>query len=142
VEYRTLGRTGLHVSALSFGASSLGGVFHDIDEAQGIRAVNTALDSGINLIDVSPFYGLTKAETVLGKALVEIDRDRYILATKCGRYGNDFADFDFSAERTKRSIDESLQRLGVDSAISIRSLTKPSRRCSDSRKRASAVLSV
>jgi len=114
MQYRQLGRTGLDVSILSFGASSLGGVFRDIDERDGIRAVHTALDGGMNLIDVSPFYGLTQAETVLGKALGEIDRDRYILATKCGRYGHNFPDFDFSADRITRSIDESLQRLGVD----------------------------
>ncbi len=112
MEYRPLGKTGLKVSALSYGASSLGGVFHEIDETQGIRTVHMALDLGINFIDVSPYYGLTKAETVLGKALKGIARDRYYLATKVGRYGGD--QFDFSAERVTASIDESLARLGVD----------------------------
>lgn len=111
---RQLGSTGLDVSILGFGASSLGSVFREIDEDEGIRAVHAALDGGMNLIDVSPFYGLTRAETVLGKALRQIDRDRYILATKCGRYGHDLPDFDFSADRITRSIDESLERLGVD----------------------------
>jgi L-galactose dehydrogenase len=114
VEYRELGNTGLKVSALSFGASSLGGVFRDIDQADAIRAVHVSLDAGINFIDVSPFYGLTKAETVLGKALRGIDRDRYLLATKVGRYGAEMKDFDFSAKRVEQSIDESLVRLGVD----------------------------
>jgi L-galactose dehydrogenase len=112
MEYRPLGKTGMRVSALSFGASSLGGVFHDVDEQTGIRAVRTALDLGINFIDVSPFYGLTKAETVLGRALAGVPHERYFLATKCGRYGAE--DFDFSAERVTRSVDESLSRLGVD----------------------------
>ncbi|MEO0586631.1 MAG: aldo/keto reductase [Planctomycetota bacterium] len=112
--YRPLGRTGLDVSVLSFGASSLGGVFHDIDESQGVRTVHEVLDLGINFIDVSPYYGLTKAEAVLGRALREIDRDRYILATKVGRYGEKSVDFDFSAARVKASVDESLARLGVD----------------------------
>jgi L-galactose dehydrogenase len=112
MEYRVLGKTGLKVSALSFGASSLGSVFRPVDEAEGIRAVRTALDLGINLIDVSPYYGLTKAETVLGKALKEIPRDRYYLATKVGRYGDDL--FDFSAKRVTASVDESLARLNVD----------------------------
>src|SRR5215469_3500874 len=112
LEYRTLGNTGLRVSALSFGASSLGGVFEPVDENTGIRTVHTALDLGINFIDVSPFYGYTKAETVLGKALKGIPRDRYYLATKVGRYGD--AEFDFSAARSKRSVDESLKRLGVN----------------------------
>jgi aryl-alcohol dehydrogenase-like predicted oxidoreductase len=110
--YRTLGNTGLQVSALSYGASPLGSVFRDIDEAEGIRTVHTAIDLGINLIDVSPYYGITLAETVLGKALATVPRDRYLLATKVGRYGA--AEFDFSAERVRRSVDESLQRLGVD----------------------------
>lgn len=114
MDFRPLGNTGLTVSALSFGASSLGGVFRDIDETEAIKAVHVALDGGMNLIDVSPFYGLTKAETVLGKALKNIDRDRYILATKCGRYGDNLDDFDFSEKRTFASIDESLSRLGVD----------------------------
>ena len=112
MEYRTLGKTGLKVSALSFGASSLGGVFKPVDESVAIRTVHTALESGINFIDVSPFYGYTKAETVLGKALKGIPRDRYFLATKVGRYGD--AEFDFSAKRSAASVDESLERLGID----------------------------
>jgi len=111
---RPLGKTGLQVSALSYGASSLGGVFHDVDEQDGIRTVHTALDLGVNLIDVSPFYGLTTAETVLGKALRGIPRHRYVLATKCGRYGAKPEDFDFSPPRITRSVDESLARLGLD----------------------------
>jgi L-galactose dehydrogenase len=112
VEYRTLGKTGLSVSALSLGCSSLGGVFKPVDEPTAIRTVHTALDLGINFFDVSPFYGYTRAETVLGKALKGIARDRYFLATKVGRYGD--AEFDFSATRSLRSIDESLHRLGLD----------------------------
>ena len=112
MEYRTLGKTGLKVSALSFGASSLGGVFKPVEESVAIRTVHTALESGINFIDVSPFYGYTKAEEVLGKALKGIPRDRYFLATKVGRYGD--AEFDFSTKRSAASIDESLQRLGID----------------------------
>jgi L-galactose dehydrogenase len=112
MNYRPLGKTGLQVSALSYGASPLGSVFRPIDEAEGIRAVHTAIDLGINFIDVSPYYGLTKAETVLGKALATVPRDRYILATKVGRYGA--AEFDFSAARVTASVEESLRRLQVD----------------------------
>jgi L-galactose dehydrogenase len=65
MQYRILGKTGLHVSTLSFGASSLGAVFHPVDENEGICAVRAAIDCGINLIDVSPAYGETKAETML-----------------------------------------------------------------------------
>lgn len=111
-DYRELGKTGLLVSALSYGASPLGGVFREVDEAEGIRTVHTALDLGINFIDVSPYYGLTRAEAVLGKALRGIARDRYYVATKVGRYGEDR--FDFSAQRVTRSVDESLARLGIE----------------------------
>lgn len=112
MEYRELGKTGLNVSALSFGASSLGNVFRKVNEADGIRTVHTCIDLGINLIDVSPYYGLTLAETVLGKALNEIPRDKYYLATKVGRYGEN--SFDFSAARVTASVDESLRRLNVE----------------------------
>lgn len=114
MQYRLLGTTGLDVSVLSFGAASLGSVYREIDEAEGQRTVEVALDLGINLIDVSPYYGLTRAETVLGRALVGIDRDRYILATKTGRFGREMADFDFSPARIRSSLDESLGRLGVE----------------------------
>ena len=112
MQYRALGRTGLQVSVLSYGASSLGSVFHATDDNEGIRAVHTALDLGINFIDVSPYYGITKAETVLGRALRGVARDRYYLATKVGQYGEGL--FDFSAARVTRSLDESCARLGVD----------------------------
>jgi aryl-alcohol dehydrogenase-like predicted oxidoreductase len=115
MDYRLLGNTGLKISSLSFGASSLGGVFHDIDEKEGIRAVHAAVDAGINYIDVSPYYGFTKAETVLGKALKEIDRKKYYISTKVGRFGKDgVKSWDYSAARAKQSIDESLKRLNID----------------------------
>jgi len=115
MEYRELGKTGLKLSALGFGASSLGGVFHDLREADGIKAVHAAVDHGINFIDVSPYYGHLKAEMVLGKALREISRDRYILSTKVGRYGKDGVNtWDYSGKRATESVYESLERLGVD----------------------------
>jgi L-galactose dehydrogenase len=114
MQFRTLGTTGLRVSALSYGASPLGSVFRGVAEPEGIRTVHTALDLGINFIDCSPYYGLIKAEALLGKALHGIPRDRYIFATKVGRYGDEPKDFDFSAARVNRSVDESLARLGTD----------------------------
>jgi L-galactose dehydrogenase len=112
LEYRKLGNTDLEVSNLSFGASSLGSVFREINEEEGIRTVHKAVDLGINLIDVSPYYGLTKAETVLGKALTQIPRDKFYLSTKAGRYGEDV--FDFSKQRIINSVNESLTRLNTD----------------------------
>lgn len=105
----------MRVSNLGFGASSLGGVFHSIREKEAIEAVNTALDGGINFIDVSPYYGHLKAETVLGKALKDIKRDRYYLSTKVGRYGKDGVNYwDYSAKRAKESVYESMERLNID----------------------------
>ena len=113
--YNEIGKTGMKVANLAFGASSLGGVFHDLREEEGIRAVHTAVDNGINFIDVSPYYGHLKAEMVLGKALKEIARDRYYLSTKVGRYGKDGVNtWDYSAQRATDSVYESMQRLNVD----------------------------
>jgi aryl-alcohol dehydrogenase-like predicted oxidoreductase len=115
MEYRALGKTGMKVSSLSFGASSLGGVFHSLKEEDGIATVHTAIDNGINFIDVSPYYGHLKAEIVLGKALKNIDRSRYYLSTKVGRYGNNGKNYwNYSARRTKESLLESIERLNVD----------------------------
>jgi L-galactose dehydrogenase len=87
-------------------------VFRATDDEEGIRTVRTALDLGINFLDTSPYYGLTKAESVLGRALQGVPRDSYYLATKVGQYADGV--FDFSAARVARSLDESCSRLGVD----------------------------
>ena len=112
MQFRPLGRTGLKVSVLGFGASSLGGVFRAVEERDGIETVRTALDLGINFIDTSPYYGATRSETILGKALRGVPRESYYLATKVGQYGE--GEFDFSAARVVRSWEESCRRLGVE----------------------------
>ncbi|WP_277227526.1 aldo/keto reductase [Hymenobacter sp. YC55] len=105
----------MEVSCLSLGASSLGGVFHDIDETQGIDTVCAAVEKGINFIDVSPYYGFLKAEKVLGKALQQLPREKYYLSTKVGRYGQDgVKSWDYSATRAIRSVEESMARLHVE----------------------------
>lgn len=116
MNYNEIGKTGMKVSDLSFGASSLGGVFHDIRESEGINAVCKAIENGMNFIDVSPYYGHYKAETVLGKALQLIPREHYYLSTKVGRYGkNGKNTWDYSAKRATESVYESLDRLHIDS---------------------------
>lgn len=112
MKYRTLGRTGLQVSALSLGGSSLGGHFREVDESEAIRTVHQSIDLGINFVDTSPFYGQTRAETVLGKALRGVPRDKMLVATKVGRYGP--ADFNFSAAHVTAGFEASLQRLQLD----------------------------
>jgi len=111
MEYRALGKTGMKVSIIGYGASPLGNVFGETDEAEGVRAVHYAIDHGINYFDVAPMYGVTLAEKRLGKAL-KGKRDKIFLATKCCRY--DIEEFDFSAKRVLESIDESLERLQTD----------------------------
>ena len=111
MELRALGNTGELVSALGFGAATLGDEYGRITEEDGIGAVHAAVDAGVTFIDVAPYYGRTLAEERLGKALVG-RRDEVFLATKCARYGLD--DFDFSAARVTSSIDESLRRLRTD----------------------------
>ncbi len=111
MEYRKLGKTNELISVLGFGASPLGNVFDICEEQEGITTVHHAIDHGVNFFDVSPFYGITLAETRLGKALLGKRKDVF-LATKCGRY--DLRVFDFSAKRIMASINESLQRLQTD----------------------------
>jgi len=115
MRYTEIGKTGLKISNLTFGASSLGSVFHETKEAESIKAVEAAIDGGINFIDVSPYYGHYKAETVLGKALKIIPRDKCYLSTKVGRYGKDGVNtWDYSGKRATESVYESLERLNVD----------------------------
>src|SRR6202035_1515937 len=109
---RPLGKTGLTLPVLSFGASSLGQEFRPVDINEALRAVHVALDLGMNFIDTSPFYGRGMSECLLGVALRGVPRDRYYLGTKLGRY--DPAHFDFSARRVVESIDVSLHRMGAE----------------------------
>src|SRR5277367_1463082 len=112
MRYRPLGRTGLKLPWISFGASSLGQEFRSVDVGEAIRSVRVALDLGMNFIDTSPFYGRGLSECLLGPVLREVPRDRYYLGSKLGRY--DRAHFDFSARRVVESLDVSLHRMGVD----------------------------
>jgi len=112
MQRRVLGKTGLEVSQLSFGASSLGQEFRSVDLNQALRCVHVALDHGMNLIDTSPYYGRGLSECLLGKVLPDIPREQYYLCTKLGRYAPQH--FDFSSARVRESIDISLERMRVD----------------------------
>lgn len=112
METRTLGRTGMELSVVSFGASSLGQEFRQVDLNDALQSVHAALDVGMNFIDTSPYYGRGMSEVLLGVALRGIPRDRYYLGTKLGRY--DARHFDFSARRVAESVDISLHRMGVE----------------------------
>lgn len=112
MQTRTLGKTGLTVPVLSFGASSLGQEFRSVDLGEALQSVRVALDCGFNFIDTSPFYGRGMSEVLLGIALRGVSRNSYTLCTKLGRY--DLGHFDFSARRVAESVDVSLHRLGTD----------------------------
>ncbi len=109
---RLLGKTGIELPILSFGASSLGQEFRSVALDDALKSVQVALDCGLNFIDTSPFYGRGMSEVLLGIALRGVPRDSYVLCTKLGRY--DLNHFDFSAKRVAESIDVSLHRLGTD----------------------------
>ena len=109
---RRLGTTGLEVPFLAFGASSLGQAFRAVTLDEAVESVRVALDCGMTLIDTSPFYGRGMSEVLLGVALRNVPRSKYLLCTKLGRY--DLPHFDFSARRVAESVDVSLHRLGTD----------------------------
>lgn len=110
---RPLGTTGKWVSVLGYGGAGLGGIYSEnFDDEEGIRSVHKAFELGINFFDTSPYYGILKAEEVLGRALLDLPRSEIVLSTKVGRYG--LEEFDFSAERVTASVNESMKRLNVD----------------------------
>ncbi|MET9519028.1 aldo/keto reductase [Streptomyces sp. NPDC002994] len=133
----TLGRSGVPVTALSFGAAALGNLFAPVTDEAAAEAVHAAWDAGIRYFDTAPHYGLGLSERRLGDALRGRDRDTYTLSTKVGRLlvadgprggrdggctdGEGFAVpathrrvWDFSGDGVRRSVEDSLQRLGLD----------------------------
>ena len=112
MQKRTLGNTGVELSILSFGASSMGAEFRKIDLNEAVKSCHVALEHGMNLIDTSPYYGRGLSEALLGFALDGIPRDSYHLCTKLGRYAPQH--FDFSAKRVRESVDISLERMKTD----------------------------
>src|SRR5687768_9946081 len=112
MQRRVLGKTGLELPILSFGASSLGQEFRKVTLDEALKSVRVALECGLNFIDTSPFYGRGMSEVLLGVALRDLPRESYLLCTKLGRY--DLEHFDFSAKRVAESVDVSLHRLATD----------------------------
>jgi D-threo-aldose 1-dehydrogenase len=138
-----LGRSGLSVTRLGFGAASIGGVFDEVREADGLATIERAWELGVRYFDVAPLYGYGTGERRIGLSLVGRDRDDFVVSTKVGKLvrrvdevdpGADvdrdaFGDrrdadptqdsgfrvvFDYSRDGILRSIDESLVRLGLD----------------------------
>lgn len=125
---RALGRTALRVSQIGFGGAPLGNLFSALSEADAASAIAAAFAAGIRLFDTAPLYGHGLSEHRIGAALRHCRRDDFVLATKIGRLlrpdasasGGHFYDilpfaaqFDYSYDGVLRSIDDSLQRLGL-----------------------------
>ena len=128
MQYRTLGRTGLEVSAVSLGAWEIGGAVEVVveglgkiahgwgttDDAQSIELIARCRGLGVNLIDTAPMYGDEHSETLIGRALTG-SRDEWVVCTKGGHGATDGVTwYDFSKERLLAQIDESLRRLQMD----------------------------
>lgn len=126
-------KNGLALTELGLGAAQFGNLYRATTDAEAEGAFETAWEAGIRYFDTAPHYGLGLSERRLGALLRTKNRDEYVLSTKAGRLlvpnpgGEDFPDdggfdvpaatrrqWDFSADGVKRSIDESLDRLGLD----------------------------
>ena len=142
-ERRPLGRTGLMATPLGFGGAPIGGLYRPVADDDAIAVVRRAWDLGIRLFDTAPLYGYGASERRVGAALADRPRDAFVLSTKVGRLVAEVGRippgaeidrqvldgredgayagtagrkvlFDFSADGVRRSIDESLERLGLD----------------------------
>ncbi|MEV0581102.1 MULTISPECIES: aldo/keto reductase [unclassified Streptomyces] len=131
-----LGNSAVEVTELSFGAAAIGNLFSAVDPAQAAAAVDAAWDEGVRYFDTAPHYGLGLSERRLGEALRGRPRDAFVLSTKVGRVLDPLPDggaaasdslsegfavrathrrrWDFSAAGVRRSIEDSLERLGLD----------------------------
>lgn len=113
IPHRDFGATGFKVSVVGMGCSPFGHAYGTPDEDAALKAIKLAFDNGVNFFDVAPFYAAGKAEELLGRGLAQLPRDQIIVATKVGKYKPGEPE-DFSAERVKRSVHESLERLGLN----------------------------
>jgi D-threo-aldose 1-dehydrogenase len=128
-----LGKTGLTLTRLGLGASVIGGLFAPVDEAEGRAVVRAALEHGISYVDTAPLYGLGRSEQLVGDVLRTVARDDFVISTKVGRLlradarrfeslpegmwhvsSNLKPVFDFSRDGVRKSIEESLARLGLE----------------------------
>jgi D-threo-aldose 1-dehydrogenase len=113
---RQIGRTNLSVTRLGFGSAEIGGLYSPVTDEAAEAIVDHAWDLGIRYFDVAPLYGSGAAETRLGRALRRYPRDAFTLSTKVGRLiqPDGSASFDYSRAGIQRSIEASLERLGLD----------------------------
>lgn len=122
MNYKTLGKTGEKLSAIGLGCMGMSFAYGQADEQESIRTLHKALDSGINFWDTADMYANGKNEELISKVLVP-NRDKIFIATKFGfRFKNNEAGpsnsantyFDGSPEWIRQAVDNSLQRLRID----------------------------
>jgi aryl-alcohol dehydrogenase-like predicted oxidoreductase len=110
LELRQLGKTHMNVTAIGLGGAGLGGVFGPVGDADGVAAVEKALELGMNYLDTAPGYD--EAERRTGLALRGVPRDSYYLSSKVGSHPQKPGDY--SAEAARWTVARSLETLGVD----------------------------
>lgn len=98
------------IGVVGMGSSQFGHAYGSPDETKAIAAIKKAFDYGVNFFDVAPFYGAGDAERLLGRGLQQLPREEIFVCSKVGKYKPGESE-DFSAERVKRSVHESLERL-------------------------------
>src|SRR3954469_21159359 len=119
MEMRTLGKSGIKVSATGLGLMSMSGIYGNANDEESIRVIHYALDKGINFLDSSDMYGWGHNEELLGKALASYKggrRSGVIVATKFGqtKLADGKQGVDGSPEYVLRACEASLKRLGVE----------------------------
>jgi aryl-alcohol dehydrogenase-like predicted oxidoreductase len=110
---RILGRTGLAVSEISFGAWAIGGTWGEVDDAQSLRALHAAVDAGMNFIDTADVYGDGRSERLVGR-LVKERKEAVYVATKAGRRLNPHTADGYTLANLRSFVERSLQNLGTE----------------------------
>ncbi len=114
MEYRKFGQTGIDISAIGFGCWEIGGGYGSIEETEFVKAINRALDIGINSFDTAEAYGMGASEKSLAKALGSRRKDA-VITTKFGVGYPDATNYrDSSRKRVMESIEKSLKALETD----------------------------
>lgn len=113
MQYRTLGRTGLEVSAISFGAWAIGGTWGAVKDEESIAALHTAIDMGVNFIDTADVYGDGRSEKLISQVLKKRSETIYV-ATKAGRRLNPHVADGYNRENLTSYIERSLKYLDVE----------------------------
>ncbi len=114
MQYRPLGRTGLDVSAVSFGAWAIGGFWGPVDDAESMRALHAAADAGINFFDTADVYGDGHSERLIARFRRERPGEHLIVATKAGRQLPVQTADGYTRGNLTGWVDDSLTRLEMD----------------------------